>query len=121
MVKLGGFIKPFLKSMDAFVKLRAKVSANLACCKLNEEVPKLLLDAGRNFLKKEILSEGSEISLTNNEIKDIIKAIRSLENRRVLLKGTTRKITTQEGGFLNFLKRFMSVGLSLMKNVLTPF
>ena len=30
--------------------------------------------------------------LTNNEIKDIIKIIKSLENREILLKGTTRKL-----------------------------
>ena len=38
------------------------------------------------------------ITLTNNEIKDIIKVIKSLENRGILLKGTTRKITSQERG-----------------------
>ena len=32
---------------------------------------------------------GSGIMLTNNEIKDIVKVIRSLENRGILLKGTT--------------------------------
>ena len=41
-----------------------------------------------------------------------------LENRGILLKGTTRKITSQEGEFLNFLKPLMTVGLPLMKNVL---
>ena len=40
----------------------------------------------------------SGITLTKNEIKDI-KVIKSLENRGVLLKGTTRKIPSQEGGF----------------------
>ena len=29
---------------------------------------------------------GAEITLTNNEIKDIIKVIKSLENRGILLK-----------------------------------
>ena len=63
---------------------------------------------------------GTGITLKNNEIKNIIEVIRSLENRRIFLKGATRKITSQEGGFLNFLKSLMSVGLPLMKNVLTP-
>ena len=39
----------------------------------------------------------SEITLTNNEIKYIIKIIKYLENREILLKGTTRKIISQEG------------------------
>ena len=36
------------------------------------------------------------------------------------MKETTRRITGQEGGFLNFLKPLISVGSPLMKNVLTP-
>ena len=32
-----------------------------------------------------------------------MKVTISLENRGILLKGTTTKITSQEGGFLNFL------------------
>ena len=50
-----------------------------------------------------MLSEGPEIILTNNEIKDIMKVIKSLENKRLLLKETTGKITSQERGFSVFL------------------
>ena len=39
----------------------------------------------------------------------------------MLLKGTARKITSQEGGFLSFLKPLMAVGLPLIKIALTPF
>ena len=56
--------------------------------------------------------------LINSEIKDSMKIINSVENRQILLKGTTRKITTQKGGVLNFLRPLMTVGLSLMKYVL---
>ena len=49
-----------------------------------------------------------------------MKVIRSLENRGILLKGTTRKITSHEGGFLNFLRPLMTTGLPLMKSVPTP-
>ena len=35
-----------------------------------------------------------------------------------MLKGTTKKITSQEGGFLNFLRPLMTAGLTLIKNVL---
>ena len=37
----------------------------------------------------------------------------------MLLKGTARKIPSQKGGFLNFLTPFMTVGLSLLKSVLS--
>ena len=38
----------------------------------------------------------------------------------MLLKETTRNITSQKGGFLNFLRPLMTAGLPLMKSVLTP-
>ena len=36
------------------------------------------------------------------------------------MKGTVRKIISQEGGFLYFLRLLMRAGLPLMKKVLTP-
>ena len=58
--------------------------------------------------------------ITKNEIKYIIKLIKSFENRGSLLKGTTGKTINSEGGLLNLLVPLMKVGLPLMKNVLTP-
>ena len=62
---------------------------------------------------------GSGTILTNNEIKDIAKVIRSLGNREILLNGNTRKICSQEGGFLNFLTPLMTAGLPLIKSAYT--
>ena len=56
-------------------------------------------------------------NVTSNEIKYIIKVIKSSEKRGILLKGTTRKSSSQEEGFLNFLRLLMPAGLPLMKNV----
>ena len=53
--------------------------------------------------------------LTKKQIKDTITVIRSLEKRRMLLNGTTRKMTSQEGGFLSFLKSLMSVGFTIIE------
>ena len=81
----------------------------------------LFIDEGLNMTgkkNKEKISSG--IGLTNNEIKDVMKVIKSLENRGVLSKGTTRKITRQDGRFLNFLRPLLTPGLPWMKNVLTP-
>ena len=70
-------------------------------------------------IKKAFLSiAGLGITLTNNEIKEVIKVIKSIENSGILFKGTTRKITSQEGGFLNFPKLSMTVVLPLMKSLL---
>ena len=44
-----------------------------------------------------------------------MKVIKSLENRGILLKGTTSNISIQEGGFLNFLRPLMGASLPLMK------
>ena len=62
----------------------------------------------------------SGITLTNDEIRDIMRAIKTSENKGILLKGTTRKITSQEEGFLNSLRPLMTAGLQLIKSVLTP-
>ena len=53
-------------------------------------------------------------------MKDILKVIRSLEKRGLLLKETTRKIISQKGEILNFLRPLTTAGLPVMKNVLTP-
>ena len=48
-----------------------------------------------------------------------MKVIQSLKNGGILWKGTTKKITSQEGGFSIFLDQ--TAGLPLMKSVLSPF
>ena len=57
---------------------------------------------------------GIGITLIKIEIKGIIKVIKSLESRRILLKETTKKVTSQEGGFVNFLRPWMTTGLPLV-------
>ena len=70
--------------------------------------------------KQAIKVKGDRVTLTNNEIKYIMKVIKSLENRGILIKGTVRKIASKEGGLLNFLRKLVTAGLPLVKNVLTP-
>ena len=60
------------------------------------------MNKGTSKVNKELkTSEGLVIMLINNEIKDITKVIRSIENRGILLKGITKKNITYEGWFLN--------------------
>ena len=88
---------------------------------LTRNATRYFVNEGINRLRKDfILSEGSGITLTNNEIKDTIKGIKSLESAGILLKGTTTKSASQEGEFLNFLRPLMAAGIPLMKSVLTP-
>ena len=87
--------------------------------KIANKVEDLPNKVSLNDLKKQLvfLTEFEKIfwkrNNSNNEIKDIMKVIKSLKNGGILLKGTTRKITTQEGGFLNFLRPLMTAGLPL--------
>ena len=46
-----------------------------------------------------------------------MKVIKSLEKRGILLKRTTTKITSQEKGFLNFLRPLITAHLPLMEIV----
>ena len=68
----------------------------------------MFVDPGTNIISNKIKSGisllmGSRKTVTNHEIKDIIKVINSLENREISLKETsTRKIAGQYGRFLNF-------------------
>ena len=77
------------------------------------------INAGLNLIGKKV-TEKFSLGITNNEIKYIMKVIKSLENKGILLKGTTRKITSQEGWLLNFLKPLRTIGLPLIKSTLTP-
>ena len=49
-----------------------------------------------------------------------MKVITCLENRGILLKRSTIKITNQKAGFLNLLRPLMTAGLPFVKNVPTP-
>ena len=111
--KLDKMAKKIINEVD---KLSKKVTLN--------DIIKIATDS-KNFMKNlknasdKVLGTG--ITLTNNETKDIIKVIKSLENSGILLKGTTRKMTSQEGGFSNFLRPLMAAALPLMKSLLKVF
>ena len=119
MIHSGGFstFNPINPS-EIVSKIISKVEDLFNKVALNDAIK--TDNTSRKILRdlKKIFETG--ITRTNNEKKDIIKIIKYSENRGILLKGTTTKIASQEGGFLNFLKPLMTVGLLLMKNVLTP-
>ena len=105
-------LEPTLASMFEAGKMAVKKGV----AKSAGEATKYYLNKGINKLNKRFTG----ITLTNYEMKDIIKVVRSLENRGILLKETTKNIATQDGGFLMFLKPLMAAGLRLMKSVLAP-
>ena len=89
----------------------------------NQEVGDFLVGIVINVTGKTIKNKFpnlkcSGLALTSNEIKYIIKVTRSLENRGIFLKGTIEKTTSQEGGFLNFLRPL--IFMPLAKHILVP-
>ena len=87
--------KTFKKIINRVDKLSKKVTINDIIKTANDF--KNFIKALQNASDKVY---GTGVTLTAKEIKDIIKVITFLENRN-FIKGTTRKITSQEGGFLN--------------------
>ena len=77
-------------------------------------------DAG---IHKKILGSWNATTLimSNNEVDDIIKIVKSLENSSLLLKGVTQtvqnEVKEQKGGFLNIL--LGKLVASLLGNLLT--
>ena len=55
--------------------------------------------AGKKNEKINFINYGFRNNSKNNEINDIIKVIKSLQNRGILLQGTATKNTSQEGRF----------------------
>ena len=86
-MQLEGFI-PTLKISLKIAMQIANILYNLAS---DKNIPVTILDTGNdlfnNKTKNRSLSlKGLGLTLTNNQVKDIIKLIRSLENRGILLK-----------------------------------
>ena len=72
-------------------------------------------------MHKKILGSGNTtLIISNNEMEDIIKIVKSLEDSGLLLKGVTKtvqnKIKEQKGGFLSML--LGTLGASLLVNIL---
>ena len=104
----------FLAGKEALKKV-ISLAPKLAPALAGKETEYCITKGINELNKKFTSSKGSGITVTNNEIKDVMKVIKSLENRGILLKVTTRKI-----GLLNFLRPLMTAGLPLMSSVLTP-
>ena len=66
-------------------------------------------------------SRNTALIISNNEIDDIIKMVKSLEDSSLLLKGVTEtarnEVKEQKGGFLSML--LGTLGASLLGNLLT--
>ena len=89
--------------MVIFLSNAAKDGIDIARNYVNNIVDKKI----DKFNKKCLAGEGSGTTLTNNEIKDTMKAIKFLESVEILLKAAVRTITGQEEGFFIFFRPLM--------------
>ena len=90
MAQLGGFINPFTvidkaeKLENIFCLQQKELTKNKLKAIKNIKTKDTIVDIGLDFLAGKF--NYLEITLTNIDMKDIIKVIRSLENRGILWK-----------------------------------
>ena len=118
MIHLGGFpgrlLSPLLKTGLPLIKNVIKPLAKSVLIPLGLTAAASAADAG---IHKKILGSGNTtLIISNNEIEDIIKIVKSLEDSGLLLKGVTETIQNevkeQKGGFISML--LGTLGASLL-------
>ena len=74
----------------------------------------------QEYIKKILGSGNTTLIISNNEIEDLIKIVKSLEDSGLLLKGVTESVQSevkeQKGGFLSML--LGTLGASLLGSLL---
>ena len=127
MIQSGGFLGkllgPLLKTGLPLIKSVIKPLANSVLVPLGLTAAASVADAG---IHKKILGSGSDhnntiLIISNDEMDDILKIVKSLEDSGVLLKGVSETIQNeakeQRGGFLSML--LGTLGASLLGDVLS--
>ena len=125
MIQSGGFLgrllRPLLKTGLPLIKNVIKPLAKSDLIPLGLTAAAWAADAGKH---KKILGSGhntTTLIISNNEIEDIIKTVKSLEDSGLLIKGVTEtvqdEVEEQKGSFLSML--LGTLGASLLGNLLT--
>ena len=123
MIQSGGFLGkllgPLLKTGLPLIKNVIKPLAKIVLIPLGLTAAASAADAG---IHKKILGSGNTtLIISNDEIHDIIKIVKSLEDSSLLLKGVTetvqKEVKEQKGSFLIML--FGTLGAILLGNLLT--
>ena len=123
MIQSGGFLGrllgPLLKTGLPLIKNVIKPLAKSVLIPLGLTAAASAADAG---IHKKILGSGNTtLIISNNEIEDIIKIVKSLEDSGLLLKGVSETVQNeareQKGGFLSML--LGTLDTSLLGNILT--
>ena len=124
MIQSGGFLGrllgPLLKTGLPLISNVIKPLAKSVLIPLGLTAAASAADAG---IHKKILGSGNTTTLiiSNKDMEDLIKIVKSLEDSGLLLKGVTEivqnEVKEQKGGFLSML--LGTLGASLLGNLLT--
>ena len=119
MSQSGGFLGNLLSKLASPLM---KVAMPLAKNVLTPLGLTAAMSAIDGSIKKKMLGSGTTtLIISNDEMNDIIKIVKSLENSGVLLKSVSETIQheakEQRGGFLSML--LGTLGVSLLENLLT--
>ena len=127
MIQSGGFLGkllgPLLKTGLPLIKSVIKPLAKSVLVPLGLTAAASAADAG---IHKKVLGSGSDhnntiLIISNDEMDDILKIVKSLEDSGVLLKGVSERIQKeskeQRGGFLSML--LGTLGASLLGDILS--
>ena len=116
---LGRLIGQLLKTGLSLIKIVIKPLAKSVLIPLGLTAASSAVDTG--ILKKVIGSRNRALTISNDELEDIIKIVRSLEDSGLLLKGLTEtvqnEVKEQKGRFFSML--LGTLGESLLGNLLT--
>ena len=106
-------ITPLAKSVLIPLGLTAAAAA------VDVGIHKKILGSGRRHSSSSAL-DNTTLIISNEDIEDLIKIVKSLEDSGLLLKGVTEsvsnEVTEQKGGFLSML--LSALGASLLGNLL---
>ena len=123
MIQSGGFLgkllDPLLQTGLALIKNVITPLAKSVLIPLGLTASASAVDAGIH--KKILGSENTTLIISNKDIEDLIKIVKSLEDSGLLLKGVTESVQNeakeQKGGFLSML--LGALGASLLGNLST--
>ena len=118
LIQSGGFLgKLFSKLAGPLMKVAMPLAKNVLA-PLGLTVAMSAIDGS---IQKKIHGSGIKLIIEAEDMQDIIKIIKELENSDILLKGVSKtienEIKEQRGGFLSML--LGTLGVSLLGNLLT--
>ena len=118
MIQSGGFLGNLLGKLAGPLMKVAMPLAKNVLAPLGLSAAMSAIDGS---IKKKMLGSGTTLIISNDEMDDILKIVKSIEDSNVLLKGVSETIQheakEQRGGFLSML--LGTLGASLLGDILS--